>query len=58
MSKMQNLCPKNFNLKQLDEELVCMAMIRALPEEHANFTSSILLDTLSKSALQDTFHAE
>jgi len=26
MSKVQNLRPKNFNLKQLDEELVCMAM--------------------------------
>jgi len=59
MSKMQNLRPANFDLKQLDEELTCMAMIRALPEEYANFTSSILLlGTLSKSALQDAFYAE
>ena len=59
MSKMQNLWPTNFDLKQLDKELACMAMIWALPEEYANFTSSILLlGTLSKSALQDTFYAE
>jgi len=59
MSKMQNLRPKNFDLKQSDEELVCMAMIRALPEEYASFTSSVLLlSTLSKSALQDAFYAE
>jgi len=36
-----------------------MAMIQALPEEYTNFTSSILLlGTLRKSALQDTFYAE
>ena len=36
-----------------------MAMIRALPEEYVNFTSSVLLlGTLSKSALQDTFYME
>ena len=59
MSKMQNLHPANFNLKQLDEELACMIMIQALPEEYTNFTSSILLlGTLSKSALQDTFYME
>jgi len=27
ISKLQNLHPKNFNLKQLDKELICMAMI-------------------------------
>ena len=27
MSKLQNHHPKNFNLKQLDEEFICMAMI-------------------------------
>jgi len=36
-----------------------MAMIQALPEEYMNFMSSVLLlGTLSKSALQDTFYAE
>jgi len=59
MSKLQNLRPKNFDLKQLDKELVCMAMIQALPEEYVNFTSSVLLlSTLSKSALQDAFYTE
>ena len=55
----ENLCPKNFDLKQSDEELVCMAMIQALPEEYTSFTSSVLLlGTLSKSMLQDVFYAE
>ena len=59
MSKMQNLHPTNFDLKQLDEELACMTMIQALPEEYANFMSSILLlGTLRKLALQDTFYTE
>jgi len=36
-----------------------MAMIRALPEDYANFTSMVLLlGTLNKVKLQDAFHAE
>jgi len=59
MTKMQNLQPKNFNLDKLDEELVCMAMIHALPESYVSFTSSVLLlSSLSKTALQDAFQAE
>src|SRR5882672_8428944 len=59
MRKMQNLRPNNFDLKKLDEELTCMAMIRALPEDYANFTSSVLLlGSLDKTTLQDAFHAE
>ena len=59
MSKMQNLHPTNFDLKQLDEELACMTMIRAQPENYANFVSSILLlGTLRKLALQDAFYVE
>ena len=59
MSKMQNLWPKGFNLKKLDEELVYMAMVHTLPESYANFTLSVLLlGTLRKTALQDTFHVE
>ena len=59
MHKMQNLCPNNFDLQKLDEELTCMAMIHALPEDYANFMSSILLlGSLDKSMLQDAFHAE
>ena len=38
---------------------MCMAMIRALPEDYANFTSMVLLlGTLNKVKLQDAFHAE
>ena len=59
MHKMQNLHPNNFDLQKLDEELMCMAMICALPEDYAIFTSSILLlGSLDKSTLQDTFHAK
>src|SRR5882672_1826580 len=59
MHKMQNLHPNNFNLKKLDEELTCMEMIHALPEDYANFTSSVLLlGLLDKTTLQDAFHAE
>ena len=59
ISKMQNLHPKNVDLKQLDEELVCMARIWVLLEEYVSFTSSaFLLSTLSKSTLQDMFYTE
>src|SRR5882724_7294730 len=59
MHKIQNLHPNNFDLQKLDEELTCMAMIHALPEDYANFMSSILLlGSLDKSMLQDAFHAE
>ncbi|KIJ70658.1 hypothetical protein HYDPIDRAFT_56565, partial [Hydnomerulius pinastri MD-312] len=30
MSRIQELHPKDFNLKKLDDELTCMAMIRSL----------------------------
>ena len=54
-----NLCPKTFSLKDLDDELVCMALIHSLPEEYSHFTSSLLLlDTLDKNKLQSTFMTE
>jgi len=40
---MQNLQLNNFVLQKLGEDLICMAIICALPENYANFTSSILL---------------
>jgi len=59
MHKVQNLCPNNFDLQKLDDELMFMAMIHALLEDYANFTSSILLlRSLDKNTLQDTFHAK
>jgi len=58
MHKMQNLCPNNFDLQKLNEELTCRAIICALLEDYTNFMSSILLlRTLDKTKLQDAFHA-
>ena len=54
-----NLRPKTFLLKDLDDELACMALIRSLPEEYSHFTSSLLLlDTLDKNKLQSAFMTE
>ena len=52
MIQVKNLRPKDFKLEDLDEELVCMAMIRALPSEFDFFASSLqLLDKLEKFKL-------
>ena len=45
MATIQNLCPSGFTIEKLDEELQCMALIRALPEEYRYPTSSLLLLT-------------
>jgi len=59
MRTISNLRPKDFNLAKLDEELVCMAMIRSLPEEYSHFSSSLLLlDSLDKTKLQNVFVTE
>src|SRR3981189_656743 len=59
MRKIVNLRPKNFTLEKLDEELACMSLIRSLPEEYNNFTSSLLLlDSLDKTKLQTAFVTE
>src|SRR5713101_5320308 len=59
MWKIANLCPKEFTLKHLDEELACMALIRSLPEEYSHFSSSLLLlDTLDKQKVQNAFITE
>ena len=39
MIQVKNLHPKDFKLEDLDEELVCMAMIQALPSEFDSFAS-------------------
>ena len=41
MIQVKNLRPKDFKLEDLDEELVCMAMIRALSSEFDSFASSL-----------------
>ncbi|EGN91310.1 hypothetical protein SERLA73DRAFT_19158, partial [Serpula lacrymans var. lacrymans S7.3] len=59
MHQIQNLRPTGFSLSELDHELTCMAMIRALPDQYAHFTSSLLLlGTLDKTQLRDAFLAE
>ncbi|CDO77458.1 hypothetical protein BN946_scf184864.g5 [Trametes cinnabarina] len=55
-SDMKALRPADFDLSKLDDELVLMALIRALPAEYNALRQTLLLDdspTLEK--LQDTF---
>ncbi len=43
-SEMRALRPTTFNLDQLDNELVLMALIRALPAEFNSLHQTLLLD--------------
>src|SRR3954462_1920029 len=59
MRKIRQLRPKTFTLATLDDELTCMTMIRALPEEYSTFTSSLLLlGSVDKETLSDAFITE
>ncbi|KIJ33332.1 hypothetical protein M422DRAFT_183425, partial [Sphaerobolus stellatus SS14] len=61
IQKVKALRPKvNYTIDKLDEELVIMTMIRALPrEEYSSFISSILLLTdLSKDTVLEAFRTE
>ena len=59
MQEVQNLRPEGMTLAQMDEELVCMMMVRSLPSEYDSFASSFqLLDKFEKSKLQEAFVAE
>ena len=59
MEKIKNLRPKDFAIDEMDNELVCMTLIRALPEEYSSFASSLqLMDKFSKEKLQEAFVAE
>jgi gag-polypeptide of LTR copia-type len=59
MGTIQNLRPKDFTIDKLDEELQCMALIRALPEEYAHLTATLLLmDTLDKDKVVQAFRSE
>lgn len=56
MVQVKNLRPSTYTLANLDEELVCMTMIRALPSSYSNFASSLqLLDKMTKDQLQNAF---
>src|SRR5215472_11930750 len=53
------LCPSNFTLEALYNELLCMTLIRALPAEYNNFASSLLLlDSLDLDKLKSAFQSE
>jgi len=59
MQQIHNLRPSTFTLETLDDELQCMAMIRALPEEYSHFSSSLLLmEKLDKDLILQAFKAE
>jgi len=59
LQSIQELRPENFTLEMLDQELECMALIRALPEEYNNFVSSLLLlDSLDLGKLRSAFQNE
>ncbi|KJA12817.1 hypothetical protein HYPSUDRAFT_50090 [Hypholoma sublateritium FD-334 SS-4] len=56
MAAIKALRPSHFGLQQLDEELQCMALIRALPSEYNGFVTSLfLLDKLSLTSLRSAF---
>ncbi|KAI0349632.1 hypothetical protein OH77DRAFT_1440329 [Trametes cingulata] len=57
-SDMKALRPADFDLSKLDDELVLMALIRALPAEYNALHQTLLLDdSLTLNKLQDTFVA-
>ena len=57
-SDMKALRPPSFNISKLDDELVLMALIQALPAEYNALRQTLLLDdSLTLEKLQDTFVA-
>jgi hypothetical protein len=59
MQAIQNLRTPGFTIEKLDEELQCMAMIRALPEEYRHLSSSLLLvDKLDKATILQAFRSD
>src|SRR6266516_7434735 len=59
MQDIKALCPSGFTIKDLDQELQCMALIRSLPLDYNNFASSLLLlDAFDLLKLQSAFQNE
>ena len=59
MQSIQDLRPSTFTLKEMDDELHSMALIRSLPEEYKSLSQSLmLLDDLNKTKIRDAFSAE
>ena len=59
MQTIQNICTPGFTIQNLDEELQCMALIHALPDEYRHLSSSLLLiDKLDKVTILEAFRSE
>ena len=55
-SNMKALRPVDFDITKLDDELVLMALIRALPSEYTSLCQTLLLDdSLTLEKLQEVF---
>ena len=59
MQAIQNLWPVGFTIEQLDEELQCMALVCALPDEFCHLAFTLLLvDKLDKAMILQAFRSE
>ena len=59
MGNIKNLCPRDFSIEKLDDELQCMALIRALSEEFSHFSILLLLlDSLDKDKILQAFQSK
>ena len=59
MQNIQGLRPDTFTLKDLDDELHSMTLIRSLPDEYRSLSHSLmLLDDLNKTTIREAFLAE
>lgn len=59
MQEVKNLRPTGFLITDLDEDLMCMAMVRSLPSEYRSFVSSlILLPQFDFKTLKEAFLLE
>ena len=59
MQNTQDLQPASFTLKDLDDELHSMTLIRSLPDEYKSLSQSLmLLNDLNKSMIREVFLAE
>ncbi|KAF9550334.1 hypothetical protein CPC08DRAFT_615492, partial [Agrocybe pediades] len=59
MQAIQNLHLADFKIETLDEELQCMALICALPEDYCHLTMPLLLlDKLDKSVIIQAFRSK
>src|SRR5919204_3931737 len=59
MLRIQDLHSSSFDIKTLDAELTCMAMMRALGPEYSHFVSSLaLLTDLDKDKVKAAFQTE